>query len=227
MIPTLLITLREVIEASLIVATILGMLTKAKLKNHIKTVWVATSAALAISFFLVFGGSMIGVNIQQIYTATTEGILYIVSAFFITWAVFFLHNQFGRKKMHLLQTMKETIARRGIFMLTFTAVLREGIEIALFLSTVYLTSRPVAIITGFAGGIVLGILISALFFSATVRMPVYWAFRATSFLLIIFAGQLLAKGVGEFRFNTIQTLPALAGLTYIFLMHRWVFVRSR
>lgn len=227
MIPTLLITLREVVEASLIVATILGMLVKLNQRERMKTVWVAAISALFISFLLVFGGSLVGLNIQKLYTGNVEGVLFILSACFITWAVFFLHNQFGHKKVHFLQTMKDSLERRGLFILTFTAVLREGIEVALFLSTIYLTSTPAAIVTGFAGGAAIGIIISFAFFTASIRMPVFWAFRGTSLLLIIFAGGLLAQGIGEFRLNTVQTLPTIVGLTYIFLMHRWVFVHSR
>lgn len=226
MIPSLLITLREVIEASLIVATILGILVKLNQREHIKTVWMAAISALLVSLVFVFGGSIVGLNIQKLYSPGAEGLLIILSACFITWAVFFLHNHFGRNKMQFLQTLKDAIPQRGIFLLTFTAVLREGIEISLFLSTIYLTSTPFAVVSGFAGGVVIGIIISISFFSASIRVPVFWAFRGTSFLLILFAGGLLAQGVGEFRLNTIQTLPTLAGLTYIFLMHRWVFVRS-
>lgn len=227
MIPAFLITLREVIEASLIVATILGVLTNLHQDKKIKTVWSATACALAASFLLVFFGSTLGVNIQKIYTPATEGFLSILSAFFITWAVFTLHNRFARKKMHLLSRMKETIKQDGIFLFTFTSVFREGIEIALFLSTQYVTNVPLAVITGFAGGIAAGIFISLLFFYGTIHMPVFWAFRATSYLLILVAGISLARGLSEFHVQTITTIPAIAGLTYIFLMHRWVFVRSR
>src|SRR5690348_13814510 len=203
MIPTLLITLREVIEASLIVATILGILTKLHQRESIKTVWFATASALLVSFLLVFGGSTIGINVQQIYQGNSEpiieGILFIASAFFVTWAVFVLHKHFARKKMHILQKVKETIAvdeRRGIFMLTFTAVLREGIEIVLFLSTLYLTTTRPAILGGFTLGVISGLVISGVLFFGTIRMPIFYTFRATSFLLIIFAGGLLARGIG-------------------------------
>ncbi len=217
MIPTLLITLREVIEASLVVATILGILTKLNQKESVKTVWVATASALLVSFLLVFGGSTMGIHIQKLYEGNyepvIEGTLYTISAFFVTWAVFVLHKHFSRKKMHMLQHVKETIAhnqRRGIFMLTFTAVLREGIEIVLFLSTMYLTATQPAILGGFALGIVGGLVVSGVLFFGTVRMPVYYAFRATSFLLILFAGGLLARGIGEFvEFIPMAVLPTL------------------
>lgn len=235
MVPTLLITLREVIEASLIVATILGILTKLNQKKQIKTVWVATILALAASFLLVLGGSLIGVNVARVFEGPgVEGALYVLSAFFVTWAVFFLHNHFAKKKMQLLSRIRDTLTANGIFAFTFIAVFREGIEITLFLSTLYITNTPITIIGGFGGGLMLGIFISFLFFRATIRMPVFWAFRATSFLLILFAGNLLAQGVGELlKFipfhiaNSMSTLPLIAATSYIFLMHRWVFVLKR
>lgn len=234
MIPTLLITLREVVEASLIVATMLGILTKLGQKKNIKTVWLGAVSALFVSFLLVLGGSMIGVNVQKVFGGPIfEGSVYVVSAFFVTWAVFFLHSHFAREKMQFLSQIRATVARDGIFAFTFMAVLREGIEITLFLSTLYLTNTPFSILTGFGIGMLLGILISFLFFRATLRLPVYYAFRVTSFLLIFFAGGLLSQGVKELLefmpplyVSGTQTLPAVASLTYIFLMHRRVFVRS-
>src|SRR5438105_375431 len=122
MIPTLLITLREVIEAALIVATILGILTKLHHKKGMKTVWAATMTAFGISALLVGVGSLVGLEVQEFYKhieAPIEGTLMILSAGFITWAVFFLHKQFAHYKVALLQKVKTTIAKkeeRGIFL---------------------------------------------------------------------------------------------------------------
>lgn len=205
MIPAFLITLREVIEATLIVATILGILVKLNHTKSIKTVWYATGAATLLSVLLLLGGSLFGLKIQELYTGRTEeiieGIFMIISAGFITWAVFFLHSYFASYKVKLLQKVKDTLEeqeQKGIFMLVFTAVFREGFEIVLFLSTIYFSSEPAQIFSGFALGMIGGLLVSYLFFNATFRMPVYYAFRITSALLILFAAGLLARGVHEF-----------------------------
>ncbi len=216
-IAALLITLREVIEASLIVATMLGILIKLHQRESVKIVWVAAVTAFITSFLFVFGGSLLGVQIQKLYDGNAEplieGTLLVASSFFVTWAVFVLHKHFARKKMHMLEKMKETIAaseNRGIFFLTFTAVLREGTEIALFLSAMYVTSNPAAILLGFAGGVIGGLLVSLLFFSASIRLPVYWAFRTTSYLLIVFAAGLLARGIGDLlEFSPVTSFPML------------------
>ncbi len=206
MLPAFLITFREVIEASLIVATILGILTKLNHGKSIKTVWFATIAATLISIGLLVLGSIAGLKVQELYTGraeeVVEGILMIVSASFITWAVFFLHNFFAHYKTHLLAKIKSTVenpnAHKGLFILAFTAVFREGFEIVLFLSTIFLSDNPTSIFAGFAGGAVSGILVSIALFTATLKLPVYYAFRTTSVLLILFAGGLIAHGYHEF-----------------------------
>ncbi len=245
MIPSFLITFREVIEAALIVATILGILVKLRQTKSIRVVWTATITAIAISFALLLTASVAGIRLQELYTGRTEelveGILMIISAVFITWAVFFLHTYFGRYKLRLLQKVKNTVdsaSSRGLFVLVFTAVFREGFEIVLFLSTIYLSSSPAPIAGGFGLGLAAGLLVSFAFFSATLRLPVFWAFRTSSIFLILFAAGLLGRGIGEFA--EMGILPRLTSatlhmdllqlsvyLTYTFLMHRRVFVRSR
>lgn len=100
-------------------------------------------------------------------------------------------------------------------MLVFTAVFREGFEIVLFLSTIYFSSSPQRVFTGFLGGAVGGLLVSLGLFTATLRLPVYYAFRATSILLILFAAGLLARGVHEFA--EAGLLPEIGKMTFAFI----------
>ena len=204
MLPSFLITFREVIEAALIVATILGILTKLGQKKEIKTVWLATGAAAILSILLLAAGSMAGVKVQKIYSGRTEelieAILMSASALFITWAVFFLHNYFGRYKTRLLAKLTKTVElreQRGLFILAFTVVFREGFEIVLFLSTIYFSSDPAHILGGFGLGAIAALAVCFGLFAATIRLPVFYAFRATSILLILFAAGLLARGAHE------------------------------
>jgi high-affinity Fe2+/Pb2+ permease len=54
------------------------------------------------------------------------------------------------------------------------------------------------IFTGFGLGLVAGLCVSLLLFTATIKLSVFYAFRVTSLLLIFFAAGLLARGIGEF-----------------------------
>ncbi len=222
MIAAFLITLREVIEASLIVATILGILIKLNHRKGVRTVWYATILAAVLSVLLLGVGSIFGIKIQEVYSGKTEefieGILMVLSAAFITWAVFFLHKYFARYKTHLLVKINESIRKeeqKGLFWLAFTAVFREGFEIVLFLSTIFFSSNPQAIFIGFSGGLMGGLLISAGLFAATLRLPIVYAFRVTSALLILFAGGLFARGVHEFA--EAGVIPELTKITLAFL----------
>lgn len=228
MLPSFLITFREVIEASLIVATILGILTKLGHRKSIKTVWMGTVSATLVSLILLGGGSLLGLKVQELYSGKTEefieGILMVTSAIFITWAVFFLHTYFGRYKAHLLAKIKQTVEQeeqKRLFILVFTAVFREGFEIVLFLSTIYFSSNPQSIFTGFSVGLVAALVVSFSLFSATLRLPVFYAFRTTSVLLILFAAGLLARGVHEFAEAGI--LPELTQMTFHFLPAKGTF----
>lgn len=227
MFPTFLITLREVIEASLIVATILGILVKSKQERSIKTVWRAVSAAFIISFFLLVVSSFLGLQVRELYKkneAYINGILISVSALFITWAVFFLHTYFLDFKLHLIHTIKKSIESReqnGLFILVFTAVFREGFEIILFLTSIYLSLRPQEIGLGFVMGLVGGILISFSIFKATVRIPFSSVLKVSSALLILFSAGLLARGVHEFA--EVGFLPELAKITFSFIPPKGVF----
>ncbi len=229
MLPAFLITFREVIEASLIVATILGILVKLKQKKGIKTVWSATIAATLVSVLLLGVGSLFGLKMQELYTGKVEeaieGILMVVSAIFITWAVFFLHNYFGKYKTRLLQKIKSTVEKeeqKGLFILTFTAVFREGFEIILFLSTIYFSSNPQSIFSGFALGAILALIVSFGLFSATLKLPVFYAFRITSILLILFAAGLLSRGVHEFA--EAGFLPEIGKIYFAFIPAKATFM---
>ncbi len=214
MIASLLITFREVIEASLIVATVLGILVRLGHRDKIRTVWHATGAATLVSVVLLGVGSLLGIKVQQVYSGrieeVVEGVLMVVSAFFITWAVFFLHKYFAHYKVRLLQKVKTVVERRqqrGLFALVFTAVFREGFEIVLFLSSIYFSENPASILSGFAIGAAAGLAVSFAFFTSTLKLPVYYAFRFSSILLMLFAAGLLARGVHEFMEAGIWTYP--------------------
>lgn len=221
MFASFLITFREVIEASLIVATMLGILKKLDQVHGVKTVWYATFAAFLSSVALLVFGGLVGVSVQALFEAQEaliEGIIMLVSAVFITWAVFFLHNYFGRYKTKLLQTIRTTIEKeeqKGLFILAFTAVFREGFEIVLFLSTIFFSSSVGSVLTGFTAGTIAGLLVAFGLFTATFRLPLYYAFRTTSILLILFAGGLLARGVHEF--SEIGIVPETGIVTLAFV----------
>lgn len=222
MLPAFLITFREVLEASLIVATILGILIKLNHQKSIRTVWMATAVAAFFSVLFLAGGSLVGLKVQNIYLGEVEemveGVLMITSAIFITWAVFFLHKYFTHHKAGLLKKVGEAVQKeeqKGLFILTFVAVFREGLEIVLFLSTIFLSTSPNRIFYGFSLGVLGGLIICLGLIKFTLRLPVKIAFKTTSLLLILFAAGLLARGTHEFM--ELGFIPEIYPVTLAFI----------
>ena len=222
MLAALLISVREIIEATLIVATVVGILTKLKQTQLIKTVFAATFSAVVVSIGFLALGSFLGLQVQELYTgeieAVIEGSLMLLSAAFVTWAVFFLHNTFGHNKLELLKKINTTVhagEKNAIFTLVFSSVLREGFEIVLFLSTLYLSTSPQEIFTGFFLGLVIGLLFCYVVFKTTIKLPIYYAFSVTSVLLVTFAAGLFSRGI--YKFIELGVIPELSNVTLKFL----------
>ena len=96
--------------------------------------------------------------------------------------------------------------------MAFLAVVREGIETALFLSAAVFASSPLQTWTGGLVGLVAAVVVGWLLFAASVRLDVRHFFQVTGVLLIVFAAGLVAHGVHEFQ---------EAGLLPILVEHVW------
>jgi len=94
------------------------------------------------------------------------------------------------------------LAGRGswaLFSLSFVTVLREGIELALLLTTSLLLTSAFATAVGGLLGLASAVLVGWLVFSATVRVELAKLFRVTAVLLVLFAAGLVAHGIHELQ----------------------------
>ncbi|HKZ34451.1 MAG TPA: FTR1 family protein, partial [Patescibacteria group bacterium] len=117
MFASFLITFREVLEASLIIATFLGILIRFHQRKHIRFIWMsAILAGLVTAAFLGFF-SVTGFHLQEVFEEEAkelfEGSMMLVSSVFVTWSVFWLHAYFGKHKMQVLQKIRETTEQQG------------------------------------------------------------------------------------------------------------------
>lgn len=231
MLPALLITFREVVEAVLVVATIAGLVIRMGDKSRIPTIAAAAGAAVLASALVIVGSSLLGLQFHNLYVGPTEtlieGVLMITSAVFMVWAVLSLHNHFAHHKVHLLHKIRGSVEageNRVLAVLVFTAVFREGIEIALFLSTTFLQENPQQVLIGLMIGALFGLFVAALLMTFTIKLPVYWAFRASTVLLILFSAGLFVRGLGEFV--ELGYLPETPHVALFFMPQTQSFAHS-
>jgi high-affinity Fe2+/Pb2+ permease len=85
-------------------------------------------------------------------------------------------------------------------------VLREGVELALILRAVELSTEGLQIWVGTLAGIAAAVAVGLFFFKGTLRIPLHRFFAATSVILILVAFQLALSGLHEM--SEAQWLPS-------------------
>jgi uncharacterized membrane protein len=85
----------------------------------------------------------------------------------------------------------------GIFLFVFLMVVREGVELALILRAVELSSEGLQTWIGTIAGIGAAVLVGLFFFKGTLRVPLHRFFAVTSMILMLVAFQLALTGLHE------------------------------
>jgi high-affinity iron transporter len=202
MVPALLITLREGLEAALIVGIVLGVLRKLRRQDRSPVVWAGVGAAVAASVVAGLVLNALGVAFEGRGEEIFEGVAMLLAAGVLTWMIFWMQRQGSQVQAVLEADVRRAVtvgSAWGLFGLAFVAVLREGIETVLFLTAAAFSATPAQTLAGGAVGLAIAVVLGWLMFAAGKRLAVRAFFRATSVLLILFAAGLLAHGVHELQ----------------------------
>lgn len=200
MLPSLLLSLREGIEAALIIGIIIGMLTKINRAELKPVVWRGVVLAILLSFAFGFALNAIGMEFTGQFEAIFEGIAMLLAAGILTWMILWMQQQGGQIQQDLeAKTVQATFnsGSSALFFLAFLAVFREGIELALFLIATRMKSDTVPVLIGAGLGLGAAILLGWILFTSTRRLNLRKFFLVTNILLLFFAAGLVAYGVHE------------------------------
>ncbi len=219
MLPTYLLSLREGLEAALIIGIVLGAVNKIRRNDLTPTVWLGILSAIAVSILTAIVLTIFGMSLKDPYEAIFEGITMLIAAGILTWMIFWMGKQARFLKSELEEGINKAAAstgKRAVFWLAFVAVVREGIELALFITAAFFAGNQAQIasasnIVQTLAGTILGVgtaaLLSWTLFATTVRLDLRKFFQVTGFLLILFAAGLVAHGVHEF--NEVGWIPVI------------------
>lgn len=210
MLPSYLLSLREGLEAALIIGILLGALRKLNRAGLAPVVWGGAFSAAALSLLAALGLNAIGARLEGSVEVVFEGVTMLLAAGVLTWMIFWMRRQARTLKGELEADVRKATmqsGRRALFVLAFIAVLREGIELALFLTAAALTVGNQSTLAGAALGLGTSILLGWSLFASIVKLDLRRFFLVTGALLILFAAGLVAHGVHEF--NEIGWIPAL------------------
>lgn len=202
MIAALLITLRETLEASLVVGIILAYLNKTQNKKHGKFVWFGVLAGILLSVALAFIFNKYLGGFEGQAEKLYEGVTMLTAAALLTWMILWMMRQRQNVKKNLEEKVSSHIEGDhpwGLFFLVFVSVAREGIETVIFLQAAAIQAEVGGMLLGGILGIFLAIVLSFVLFKGIAKIPLKKFFTISSVLLILFAAGLLAHGVHELQ----------------------------
>jgi high-affinity iron transporter len=240
MLEAFIVTLREGVEAALIVGITLAYLAKINRPELRKSVYAAL-----ISAFLGSMGVAALLSRTRWNQDVFEGWVMLAAAFFVITMIVFMMRT-GRKLKGEIEGKVGLLAGRnagfGLFLFVFLMVLREGVETVLILGAVSLNSTQLLSFLGTMLGVLAAILFGVMFVKGSVRVNLQKFFRVTTVILFFVAAQLIVSGLHELSENGVLpsskeemaiigpivsndlfffvTILALAGLMVLFEMKR-------
>ncbi|HLW75155.1 MAG TPA: FTR1 family protein [Gammaproteobacteria bacterium] len=210
MLATAIIVFREVIEAALIIAIVLGASRGIDGRGR----WVgagmllgAAGAGLVALFADVISGAFSG-NGQALFDA---GIL-LAAVGMLAWHNIWMSSH-GRTLAAEVQRVGEAVkvGRRpltALMIITLVAVMREGSEVVLFLWAIAAGGSGAAgMLAGGLLGLAAGALVGVLLYRGLLKIPLRYFFNVTGWLVLLIAAGLAAQAAGFL--NQAGVLPAL------------------
>ena len=201
MLQAFIITLREGVEAALIVGITLAYLAKIGRNDLRKSVYAALAVAFAGSIAVAVVLCRLNWN-QDIF----EGWVMLVAAVFVITMIVFMMKT-GRRLKGEIESKVGLLAggNAGIslFLFVFLMVLREGVETVLILSAVSLNSSQLLSFVGTLLGVIVAVLFGVMFVKGSVKINLQKFFKVTTAILFLVAAQLVISGLHELSENGV------------------------
>ncbi|HVF74443.1 MAG TPA: FTR1 family protein [Acidimicrobiales bacterium] len=199
MVPALLIMIREGFEAALVVAIVFAYLRRIGRLDLGRSAWLGVAAATACS--LAVGvvvrltlGNLVGAARMRAFAAVSFAAVLV-----LTWMVFWMRRQARAIKGELEQKVDNALGsdnpHRAVMLVTFMAVIREGIEAALFLLAASTSAGGGQVLLGGVLGLAIAIALGLMVYVGGRKLPMRLFFRVTGMIIVVFAAGLMARTV--------------------------------
>ncbi|MBI5700179.1 FTR1 family protein [Candidatus Saganbacteria bacterium] len=194
----LLITLREGIEAFLVVGILLGYLTKINQPEFKRYIWWGTWAGILASVILALLFQVLAIQFSGLGAEVFEFLVSLLAVGVLTWMVLWMQRQSRNIKAELEQKVNLAVSTGQVLALSslaFMAVLREGLETTLFLGALTATMKDPLLLLGSLFGLLVAVVITYIIFRTTVRLDIKKFFFVSGVLIIFIAAGLLGHAV--------------------------------
>jgi high-affinity iron transporter len=231
MLTPLLIMVREGFEAALIVAILAVYLRRIDRLDLRRQMWQGVGAAIAIA-------AVAGVILDQAIGGLTGrsrlrafAAISIFAAVVLTWMIFWMRRHARSISGDLRAKVDHAIAtgegrvKLAVFGVAFVAVLREGLEAALFLVATSTTASGAKVVTGALIGIAIAVALGVMVNVFGRQLPMKQFFLVTGMVIVVFAAGLLARTVAYLQ--TSGDIGTAWNNVYDLTQYRWLTTRSQ
>jgi high-affinity iron transporter len=191
MLATLVIGLREGLEAALIVGIIAAFLRKNG--KSLTAMWLGVGLAVLLSIAVGVGLDLVEQALPQASQEGMESVIGGIAVFFVTGMIVWMNAHAGGMKRGLEAEAAQALGRGSAYALAvmaFLAVLKEGFETAVFLLATFSAAQSAALAaTGAVIGVLLAVVIGWGIYIGGVKINLSRFFRFTgAFLILVAAG---------------------------------------
>jgi high-affinity iron transporter len=196
MIPTFVITLREGVEASLIVGIIAAFLVKEGRSDAIRQMWIGVGIAIVLCTGVAVGLEVVGRQLPQQQQEGLETVVGLIAVSTISYMIIWMRRHARSIKATLEGDAASALAAGSTMALVgmaFLAVLREGFETSVFLLAAFQDATDTtAAGAGAVLGLIAAIAIGLGLYRGGVRINLTKFFRITGLVLVFVAAGLLS-----------------------------------
>jgi high-affinity iron transporter len=197
--PTFVIGLREGLEAALIVGIIAAFLRQQGRRDAMRWMWLGVVIAILLCAGVAWALHIAEENLPQREQEQLETVIALVAVGMITWMIVWMRRHAADLKGDLQERASLALVQGsafGLILMAFLAVLREGLETAVFMLAAFQQSdRPGLTGTGALLGVAVAVVLGYLIYRGGVKLNLSKFFRATGVVLVLVGAGLLAFAV--------------------------------
>ncbi len=197
MFSSLLITLREGLEAALLIGLLLAVLTRTGAGTGIRWVWLGVAAAAGVS--LAAGAALFftGGALEGAAEAAFEASAMLAAAAVLAWMIVWMARRAASLRGAIDGKVAAAAGGGALFWLAFVLVVREGLETALFLFAAVGEQRNPAAVAGGLAGLAVAAGLGYAVYRGGSRLNIRVFFTVLNVLLLVFGAYLVWCGLGE------------------------------